>query len=140
MSDRRAREAAYAAAPSRVHVGYGRPQHAPQPRPPRSALHNTIELSSPQTDACHQSVFQAYSSCSFVEQKASFCELSLICYLHAVGLIKACLQFANVLSSQQAEQQSRGHHLQVNHKLPCMTLCNGPCADMLLFWVQCSLG
>lgn len=34
MSDRRAREAAYAAAPSRVHMGYGRPQHAPYPRPP----------------------------------------------------------------------------------------------------------
>ena len=48
MSDRRAREAAYAAVPSRVHVGYGRPQHAPYPRPPRLALHNSIELSSQQ--------------------------------------------------------------------------------------------
>ena len=42
MSDRRAREAAYAAAPARVHMGYGRPQHAPYPRPPRLALHNTL--------------------------------------------------------------------------------------------------
>ncbi len=84
MSDRRAREAAYAAAPSRVHMGYGRPQHAPYPRPPRSALHNTTELSSQQIDACHQCF--KHTGAAVVQNVKHLRAFLRLFNLHAAGL------------------------------------------------------
>ena len=52
MSDRRAKEAAYAAAPSRGHAGYGKPQHASYPRPARSAYPLSVVV--PVSGSCKQ--------------------------------------------------------------------------------------
>ena len=57
-----------------------------------------------------------------------------------LGWSRLVYQCVNVLSTQQAGHQLRGCHLQVKHKLLGMTLWKSPCADTLMFWLQCSLG